>query len=236
MKPPCAMRAMCAAVLCGAGLAGHELLAQSVPVASRNVAGYIRIGVASRGLYQIHYPLMGLNQPSVTVNDIMGDLPNGSSLTFWDAAAQDYLSGPTTEVKLLGAWIPGTNDLTQKTFWLQVGDSAQAAFDIYLTGEVPDARSLPHATVSLAVAGSNTVNLAGYAYPAEIRWTDTSFAQAAGNGSSMSTFDPATQTYLTAVKQNGVWSRDPLLQPGQGFWLHSSGLAQWTETKPYLYP
>lgn len=236
MKSRRALRWLSAATACGLGLAATGLAAQSVPVPSRNVAGYIKLSVAKRGLYQIHYPLLALNLPQVTVNETMRDLPNGSSLTFWDAEAQEYSAGNAAEVKLLGAWIPGTNDLLGKTFWLQVGDSASASFDIFLTGGVPDARTLPVATVALDVCGPGTLNLVGYAYPMQTSWTNTAFAANAANGSALMTYDTAAGGYVTTVKQGGAWSRDVVLQPGQGFWLNSRNITNWTETKPYSYP
>ncbi len=236
MKSRCALRWFSALAAGGLGLAGSGLEAQTVPVASRNVAGYIKLTVAKRGLYQVHYPMMPLDLPAVTVNDIMGHLPNGSSLTFWDPAAQAYRDGSAAEVKLLGAWSPGTNNLIGKTFWLQVGDSATASFDIFLVGEVPDARSLPVASVPLAVSGPGTLNLLGYAYPAETHWTGTWFAVHAANGSALMTYDTASGGYVSSVKEGGAWSRDIVLQPGQGFWLNSRNLTNWTETKPYSYP
>lgn len=235
MKSKFALGWFSAVVVCSLGLAATGVDAQTVPVISRNAAGYIKLTVASRGLYQIHYPLMALEQSAVTVNDMMSHLPNGSSIVFWDVETQAFVDH-TIEVKLLGVWTPGTNNLIGKTFWLQVGNSATPSFDIFLTGEVPDARTLPVSAVDLAVSGPNTLNLVGYAYPMEMHWTNTSFAANAANGSAMMTYDTRAGNYIYTVKEGGAWSRDIVLHPGQGLWLTSRNLTIWNETKPYSYP
>ncbi|MFA7159634.1 MAG: hypothetical protein WC299_10060 [Kiritimatiellia bacterium] len=211
-------------------------VAQEGPVASRNSAGYIRLTVARRALYQVHYPLLGVEGRQITVNEVMAGLPNGSALTFWDPAAQAYATGQANEVKLMGAWTPGTNNLCGRAFWLQVGNSVQANFDIYLIGEAPDAWTTPTATVTLAPCGVNSLSLVGYVYPLATRWTATSISSNVSENSSIMIFDPATKQYQTAVKRSGTWNADPLLQPGQSFWLNSRNVETWTEVKPYVYP
>ena len=224
-------------ILCTASLVAAEIGAQSLPVPSRNVVGYVKVTVARRGLYQLHYPMMPLNQTGVTVNDMMRHLPNGSSVIFWNTDVQSYLAGGATEVKLLGNWIPGTNNLLGKTFWLQIGNSSSnASFDIIMSGAVPDAQSLPTSTVSLEVCGPTTVNLLGSAYPVAMDWIHTPFAAAAGAGSMLMTYDTTTGRYLTSVKRSDGWDQDLVLQPGQGFWLNARGITNWIETKPYSYP
>ncbi len=237
MKSLMELRVAAVFAISGAWLLGTNLSAQTPPaVASRNVAAYVKFTVARRGLYQMHYPLMPLDRQVVTVNDIMAHLPNGSAIVFWDAVIQNYSAGDAAEVKLLGAWRPGTNNLVGKTFWLQVGDSVHSAFEIYLTGEAPDSRSLPVADVPLDACGPEAVNLVGYAYPVEMRWTNTAFAAAAAEGSAIIVFDSTAGAFRTSAKHNGRWSRDLVLPPGQGFWLNARGATNWTEVKPYAYP
>jgi len=213
-----------------------ELLAQSAPVTSRNAAGYIKLTVEPWTLCQVHYPLNGMDGLPVTVNDLMADLPNGSAVFFWDAENQTYPPGEAMEVKLLGNWIPGTNNLCGRTFWLQVGNSGAGSFSIYLRGEIPDAWSLPVATNVLAPLGPNTFSLLGYAYPREIHWTNTTVATSAQDGSVLAIYSAALEKFETSVKNNGAWSSDFILRPGQGFWLHARGVTNWIEVKPYLYP
>lgn len=213
-----------------------QLWAQNAPVASRNAAGYLRVPVTARGLYQFNYPLKSLDGSSVTVNDLMAGLPNGSAVIFWDAESQAYPAGGGLEVKLLGRWMPGTNNLYGRAFWLQVGNSITSSFDVYLSGEIPDAWSLPAATNALAPVGPATLSLLGYAYPREIQWTNTTVAAAAGNNSCLLVYNPALGRFQASVKSGGAWSDDLSLQPGQGFWLNARGVTNWTELKPYLYP
>lgn len=212
------------------------VLAQDGPVASRNSAGYIKLTVAKRTLYQVHYPLLGIEDRQITVNDVMANLPNGSAITFWDADNQTYTAGQANEVKLMGTWLPGTNNLCGRAFWLQVGNSTQEGFDIYLLGEAPDAWTTPSATVTLAPCGVNSLSLVGYAYPVAMRWTATSVSSNAAENSSIMIFDPATKQYQIAVKQAGTWNADPVIQPGQAFWLNPRNVSTWTEVKPYVYP
>lgn len=216
--------------------AAPELLAQAAPVTSRNAAGYIKLTVQPWTLYQVHYSLKSIDGMPATVNDLMRDLPNGSAVFFWDAESQTYLAGDAAEVKLLGNWMPGTNNLYGRTFWLQVGNSAAASFSIYMPGEIPDAWSMPTATNTLAPPGPNTFSLSAYPYPREINWTATTVAASAQDGSSIAIYDPALGSFQTSVKNNGTWSADFILRPGQGFWLNARGVTNWIEVKPYLYP
>jgi hypothetical protein len=103
-----------------------------------------------------------------------------------------------------------------------------------LPGEVTEYRSLPTSSAAKAVAGSNTIHLVGYAYSARTHWTNTTFSRAICNGCAVSCFDPATKTRVTAVKQDGNWSRDLVFEPGQGFWLHCKGMTNWSATLPLL--
>lgn len=237
MKSTMELRIAAVLAISGIWWLGTDLPAQTPPpVASRNAAGYVKFTVARRGLYQMHYPLMPLDRQVVTVNDVMAHLPNGSAVTFWDAAAQNYPANNAAEVKLLDVWRPGTNNLMGKTFWLQVGDSVNSAFEIYVTGEVPDSRSLPVANAPLDACGPEAVNLVGYAYPVELRWTDTAFAAAAAEGSAIMVYDSQAGKFQTSAKHNGQWSREIVLPPGQGFWLNARGATNWMEIKPYVYP
>jgi len=213
-----------------------ELLAQGAPVTSRNAAGYIKLTVAPWALYQVHYPLNSMDGAPVTVSDLMADLPNGSAVFFWDAESQSYPADEAAEVKLLGSWMPGTNNLCGRTFWLQVGNSTSSSFPIYLRGEIPDAWSMPVATNALAPSGPNTISLVGYAYPREIHWTNTTVAVSAQDGSVLAIYDAGLGKFQTSVKNNGAWSSDYILYPGQGFWLNARGVTNWVEVKPYLYP
>ena len=214
--------------------------AQTTPVYSVNAVGFTKMTVRKQCLYQLNCPFSTVNGGGAgAVSMMLGNLPNGSSIIFWDSAAQDYVRAK--EVKLLGAWTPGTNTLFGQSFWLYVGYSAtQETFNIVLCGQVPDARTMPTSTVHLASAGADpsagNLNLVGFAYPYPISWTNTTFAGNAGSGSSVSLYDSALNLFQTYTKIGADWSGSFTLQPGQGFWLRASNCDTWVETKPYDWP
>ncbi len=224
------------AMLAAPGLAP----AQTTPVYSVNAVGFTKMTVRKQCLYQLNCPFSTVNGGGAgAVSITLDNLPNGSSIIFWDSAAQDYVRAK--EVKLLGAWTPGTNTLFGQSFWLYVGNSAtQETFNIVLCGEVPDARTMPTSTVHLASAGADpsagNLNLVGFAYPYPISWTNTTFAGNAGSGSSISLYDSALNLFQTYTKIGADWSGSFTLQPGQGFWLRASNCDTWVETKPYDWP
>lgn len=214
--------------------------AQTSPTYSVNAVGFTKMTVHRQGLYQLHCPFTKVNEGAAgTAPLMMSRLPNGSSLIGWDSAAQDY--GRAKEVKLLGAWSPGTNSLYGQAFWLYVGNSAtQETFDVIFCGQVPDARTMPTSTVHLASTGDNpaagNLNLVGFAYPCPIAWTNTTFAENAGRGSSVIMYDSAQHLFVTYTKTGTDWSGNFTVQPGHGFWLRAFGLDAWVEPKPYDWP
>ena len=225
-----AMTAACLLMTAGPALAP----AQTAQVYSANAVGFTRMAVRRQCLYQLHCPFTAMNSSSAgTVASMMGGLPNGSTLIFWDSAAQSYVQAG--EVKLLGAWVPGTNSLYGQSFWLYVGNSAtQETFNIFLCGQVPDASTMPTSVVHLASDGN--LNLAGFAYPCPIAWTNTAFAVNAGDGSAISVYDSVLNRFTTYTKTGADWSGSFTLQPGQGFWLRARDCDTWVETKPYDLP
>jgi hypothetical protein len=206
---------------------------------SQNAAGFIRLDVEDSSLYQITVPLVTLGSPLLP-ESVFGNLPDGSTIIFWDDTEQAYKQGAANETKLLGSWTPNTNDLYQKSFWLYVGEtSSPSSFTSLIYGRVPDGQTMPTQNVTLVSdANTNIVNLIGYAYPVDINWTNSTLAQSAANSSYLLLPDEQQPGFIKITKDGGNWSPNVVIQAGKSFWYYAAPGSSntWQETKPYDYP
>jgi hypothetical protein len=206
---------------------------------SQNAAGFIRLDVEDSSLYQVTVPFVALGSPLLP-DDVFAELPNGSSIFFWDNDNQGYLQGSANETKLLGSWTPNTNNLYQRSFWLYVGETASpTSFTSVIYGRVPDGSTLPTQNVSLVSSDdTNVVNMISYAYPVEINWTNSTLAQTAANGSYLLIPDSEQAGFIKITKNGGTWSSNTNILAGQSFWFYAAPGSSntWQETKPYEYP
>lgn len=206
---------------------------------SQNAVGFIRLQLTNDSFYQVTVPFVSLGSP-LTPSEVFGDLPNGSSIIFWDNASQSYLKDEASETKLLDSWTPNTNDLYQRSFWLYVGEaSAPTSYDAFITGRVPDESTLATQNINLTVSpDTNVVNLVSYAFPADIDWTNSTLAQAASDGSYILIADEQSENLFPVTKSSGNWSSNVVIQAGQSFWFYGAPgtTNNWQETKPYDWP
>jgi hypothetical protein len=101
-------------------------------------------------------------------------------------------------------------------------------------GEVPDAITAPTTTIN-DVTG---VNLVGYPYPADIKWTNTQLAKNGVVNDQLFTWNITNQAYNIFTRTVGGWAggTNVVIRPGEGFWFRTTRTQTWTEAKPYTWP
>ena len=176
-------------------------------------------------------------EPGGTIaSNLFGDqLPGGSMVYLWNRsrATYDIMSKPSR-----GGWgSAGTTRVARgQGFWIRVpNDAASNTYPIYLMGALPDRYTAPVTTLP----GVSNLNLLGYPYPAEIRWTNTDLAKKAPEAAMLYLWDQTNQIYaIYSRSARSGWesAKDVVLKPGEGFWFRNTGSIDWMEVKPYTWP
>ena len=201
-------------------------LAFGQEVLSRNAVGYVKV-TAPKGfaLVSMDFENMGGD----TAADIIGDqLPQGSSIFFWDPVGQTYVG----ETKTKTGWA-GTNKITlgRAMFFSVPNTAASNEYQVYLMGEVPATTGQTYKTVGFYFQG--------YPYPVAQTWTNTDIAKQTAQGDSIFWWDVSGQTYAGATKTKTGWggaATNKVLNPGEGFIISAIAALTVNETKPYTWP
>jgi hypothetical protein len=187
-------------------LAGSGIAAQAQPVYSRNIVGYFNTAFyAGDNLFA--------NQLAIADNSLNtifqhSTVPEGTTFTEWDSAAQQYLPASVYDASsgwsinyLLGYGQGGLLDAT-------------AAFTNTFVGEVWPGYDLSGPFVPPLVSSSG-MQLLSCVVPLEATFNDV-VGRDPLNGESVTTLDASSQTYTTSTYDDGVWSNGaPLLEVGQ---------------------
>jgi len=207
-------------------------------VLSRNAVGYVKI-LGEKGkltLGRSDFEAMD-SAGGIQVSNMFGNqLPDNTTLYLWNRSAATYKSFSKTTRAGWGA--NGTTRVARgEGFWIRVPDTAASnAYPVYIMGEVPDRLTSPTTTV----VGLGGINMLGFPYPIQDKWTNTAIAKSAPNNSTVYVWDQTNQAYISYSKSaRGAWSAgalDLILYPGQGFWLSNTGTFDWVESKPYTWP
>lgn len=161
----------------------------------------------------------------------ISNLPNGTSVGFWDVTNQVWVTQTKTA---RSGWGTQKNRriLAGEAFFLT--SSSSSNIELVVSGEVPSdsaiAQALPN---SARVLGANP-------YPVPTVLTNFTFASQVANGSSVGFWDVETQTWITQSKTaRSGWGtqKNREVTPGEGFFVQSANSAvTWTETRPYTWP
>lgn len=212
--------------------------AQTNQVLSRNAVGYIKTTTEPNKIYLLSAPFVNIEDGSDnhSLTNLLAGVPNGTVVSAWDDAAQTYVSYSKSG---RGVWLGDaqTSKVARgSSFFVSIPASA-GTNDLYIMGEVPDATTAPTTTQSRA----SGVSFRAHPYPVAVSFTGTALAVSAPNGSVVSVWDSAAQTYISYSKSGrGVWLGDAqtaTVAAGQGQIIQSSAAGNnWTETKPYTWP
>ena len=199
-------------------------------VLSRNAVGYQQVSLPKGQMSLIRHDFEELDT-QLCISNVFASLPQGSQVNLWKEDQTGYI---TINRGLAGWGASGSNLLLRgRGFWVKIPSTAPSnAYQVFLMGEVPDRFSAPTTTISVLPGAK----LAGYPYPVDIKWTNTTIAKAAPSGSKIHVWNGAS--YVTYNRGLGGWGSGTnlMITPGMGFWLQWGSGTTWTETKPYTWP
>jgi hypothetical protein len=204
-------------------------------VLSRNAVGYVKVDIESNKLYLITVPFENMNSGdgSFLLTNVLAVVPGGTGVSVWDEPNQTY---NTFSRSGRGVW-----DLTAQTATIVRGQalfirmpSTSSPTNLFLMGEVPDQDTSQERV-------NSGLTFLGYPFPASVSFTGSALAVNTPDGSGVSKWDPAANTYVTYSKSGrGVWdlsAQAAVIEPGQAFIIRSSAApSSWVEVKPYTWP
>ncbi|MCO6400105.1 MAG: hypothetical protein J5I99_02600 [Verrucomicrobia bacterium] len=225
------------AVLVGALLLAGSAYAQTNQVLSVNAVGYVKVDlIATNKLHLLANNFEPLNGP-IAISNTFASLPPGTSVILWDKAAQAYK--PAINRSVFGWPVAGSNQLIrgESIFLRTAGASTNVStYPVYLMGEVPDSDTAPTSTYASAAG----ITFVGLPYPVQTWWTNTALSMALPAGSSLYVWDSAAQGYSPSMSKSVFgWSaaaKALVLQPGQGFFVVTTNVVNYSEVKPYTWP
>jgi predicted small integral membrane protein len=214
---------LAAAAILAAGLASSMAQAN---VYSLNVVGYVNVPIVAGANNLLANPLSNQTANYNTNLFDPAQVADGSTVTKWNTAANDFDGTIATYYTEISAW-----DLAMP---LPVGEgffffNAGAAFTATFVGEVP-------ASVSRTIAGGGATTAIGSSIPIGGSFVNSIGSFSPGDGDTVTTwstanndFDGTIATYYTEIS---AWdSAVPNVAPGIGLFLvHFGADTAWTRT------
>ncbi len=220
------MKKMLLVMAAAALVVGDRVQAQSETVTSVNVVGYYSVTIPANGIALVTPVLESFG--AATLQDLVGDqLPVGSQAFIWDRETKGYVTTGRTRA----GWGSTKIIMRGDAVWLRA-PAGTGAHTITFMGEAPGDYNAAGTTTVENISGIDAV---GYAYPADIIWTNTALSSAAPVGSQLLVWNITTQGYETYGRTRAGWSTPAgyTIKAGQGFWIRSATPVDWTEEVPY---
>lgn len=200
-------------------------------VLSQNAVGYVKVTIEPGDLALLRYDFEQIDASPSTLSNTIGDqVPNGSNAYLWDRSAKSWVIA----AKGSRGWSPDSAITRGDAFFLQV-PAGGATAEVFMLGEVPGSNNGADTTVIDNVEG----DAIGFPYPAATTLSAMDIANQAASGANVYLWDQVNQAWSAPVnKGSRGWSSDPVIEPGQGFFITTSigSLVDATETKPYTWP
>jgi hypothetical protein len=222
---------------------GVSLCAPAQTVTSVNAVGMVKITVpANGGLFLARYDFITDGQAEVSVTSLLGtEVPVGTTIYVWDRANQTYfLPAPRLSQNFLGqkSWTRTDLNVSLGDAFFIKNASGADEFEVVFSGEVPGEGNSNSEITLESVAG-----FMGFPFPVAVAWTSTQLSQSLPVGAVLYVWDPLTQAYTLPGPRKSqnflgqiLWTANPTILPGHGFWIASDVLPSVLEPKPYLWP
>ena len=230
-------------------IAGTLVAVAQTQVSSNNIVGYFKLTLDRGKLILLRNVFDSGSANAVTPESIFGSsLPVGTEVYAWNNQTAAYLISkytikpgpPPTFKPATTNWSISLDISRGKGFWLKIPTNApQSTYTIYVMGQVPT-----NATETIQIAQG--LNMAAYAFPSDILWTNTTLAKNAQIGDEMYLWNPTNQSYTitkytvkpgpppTFKPATTNWSIQTLSIPmGHSVWYKSGAAKEWSEPRPY---
>jgi hypothetical protein len=191
---------------------------------SVNVVGYNKVTLIE-DKYNM-FSTAWLHGTDNTIEDLLGDLPSGTTVLIWDSGSQSYL--PSIG-KTRGGWDAGaTNVIERGSAVFVLPPAGQGNQEVIVAGEVPN----DSVFTNFSVGGYAIIS---YPYTADTVFSNTAFYANSESGDAVSFWDPVTG-YQNFSKTRGGWDTGVETQAvtmGTAFFYNAPSGGTEVETQPY---
>lgn len=195
-------------------------------VSSVNVVGFQNVEIPPDGLALVTVSFLPFT--NATLQNLIGDqLPSGSEAYIWDRVSSGYIVDSRTRT----GWTKTNIILRGDALWLRP-KSGTGTNSVQFSGEVP---SVANGAASTTITGLTGLNAIGYAYPADVVWTNTPLSLAMPSAGELYVWDPVAGYEVFSKSRTGWSTPDGYTIPaGKGFWVNmGSATNDWTQVIPY---
>lgn len=214
---------------------GSVVAASAAEVLSANAVGYVKRAVPAGKLQIVSVPFVNMgNEETGTYKfgetQIANDLPQKSSVMFWDVEMQGWAPGAKGSKGWSAA--QANHELQPgEAFFVKNGGSDD--LEVTAAGEVPSDEELARGYASSALA------IMAYAFPVDVKFGDTELATQLPQKSSVMFWDTDLQGWAPGAKGSKGWSAAQAnyeIKAGEGFFIKPAAEGMWTAVKPYTWP
>ncbi len=213
-------------------LAVSVIAASAQDVLSGNAVGYVKVDI-SNTFTMINMPFDDMSGGPTMFTNTIGPQVMGVGAIVYRYSGVDWTSYPFDR----GNWNNAAGLVLEPgvAYFLKRPNSWTGTSNITLTGEVPEATNSQR-----AVTGAGNFTTVSFAYPAEVKFTNTLLAaQGGGVGASIFAYNGTDWTSYPYDRGNWNNAASLVLKPGVGYFFKAataSGGFVWSQRRPYTWP
>ena len=201
-------------------------------VLSGNAVGYVKVDI-SNNLTMINMPFDDMSGGSTMFTNTIGPQVAGVGAVLYKWSGIDWTSYRYDR----GSWNNAAGVVLEPgvAYFLKRPTSWTGTSNITLTGEVPEATNAQR-----SVTGAGNLTTVSFAYPAEVKFTNTLLA-AQGGGVGAVIYLWSGSDWTAYRYDRGSWNNaaNVVLKPGVGYFFKAATAGSgfvWSQRKPYTWP
>jgi hypothetical protein len=191
------------------------VISSEAQVYSANIVGYVNATIPANQLTLVANPL---DDGTNTATSLGANLPNHASIQTWNG------SGYNGSTKNAGVWTVNLPLPVGTGFFVKSPSATNLTFvgNVAVAPGSSTTNALPNAT--LVLVGSTIP------YSGDLNDTNLNLGPSLANHSSVQVWNGTG--FNGSTKNAGVWTTDFTLSTGEGFFVKSTGAANWVQTLP----